>query len=153
MDAVLYFHFYDPNDDFRTTRSLAFYAAHITTPWGELDRRMGYSERDIEAQYGGHRALIVLTISTTGTKLIGYGSSEIHGERCQQVMNVWRATFLNIANGCVVSDVYDVTNVGGALEIYRYVKDAHEHQQAQKLRETLNANITISASPTAAKKI
>ena len=152
MDAVFYFHFYAPNDGFTPLRSLAFYVDNITTAWDKLDERMGYLEGGIEAQYGEHCALVALTSAQTGTKLIGYSSSDIHGEKRQQVMDVWRTTFVRIAHGCVVSDVYDVTNVGGGAEMSRYVKDAYEHQQAQQLRDRLNAHLT-TGSPAAIKKI
>lgn len=153
MDAVFCFHFYAPQDDFTPARSLAFYATNITTPWDELDWKGGCSEGDIEAQYGEHCSSMVVTIASSETKLIGYSTSEIHEEQRKQVMNVWRATFLEIDPGCVVSDVCNVIDMGGSVNMYRYVKDAYEHQQAQKLRNTLNANITISASPTATKKM
>lgn len=153
MDAVFYFHFYAPTDDFTPLRSLAFYATNITTPWDELDGKVGYSEGDIEAQYGEHCGLVGLTIESSGTKLIGYSTSEIHEQQRAQLMNVWRATFLEIDPGCVVGDVYDVTNMDGSVDIYRYVKDAYEHQQALLLRDTLTTHITTPASTTAAKKI
>lgn len=152
MDAVFYFHFHAP-DHTTPVHSLAFYVANITTAWDEVDWKMGYSEGDIEAQYGEHCSSMVVTIASSETKLIGYSTSEIHEEQRQQVMNVWRATFLEIDPGCVVGDVCNVTDMDGTVDIYRYVKDAHEHQQAQKLRNTLNANITIVASPTATKKM
>jgi len=153
MDAVFYFHFYAPTNDVTPLSSLAFYATNITTPWDELDWKMGYSEGDIEAQYGAHCGLVELTIESSGTKLIGYSTSEIHEQQRQQVMNVWRGTFLEIDPGCVVGDVYDVTNMGGSVDIYRYVKDAYDQQQAELLRDRLNANITTSVSPTATRKI
>lgn len=153
MDAVFYFHFYAPQDDFTPTRSLAFYATNITTPWDELDWKMGYSEGDIEVQYGAHCGLMGLTVASSGTKFIGYSTSEIHEEQRQHVMNVWRATFLEIDPGCVVGDVCDVTDMGDTVNMYQYVKDAYEHQQAQKLRERLHTHITPSASPAVAKKI
>jgi len=153
MDAVFYFHFYAQNNDFTPTRSLAFYATNITTPWDELDWKMGYSEGDIEAQYGEHCGLVGLTIESSGTKLIGYSTSKIHEQQRGPLMNVWRATFLEIDPGCVVGEVYDVTDMVGTVDIYRYVKDAYEHQQAQQLRTTLNAHITTYAPPTAIKKI
>lgn len=114
---------------------------------------MGYYEGDIEAQYGEHCGLVGLTIESSGTKLIGYSTSKIHEGQRAQLMNVWRATFLEIDPGCVVGDVYDVTDMVGTVDIYRYVKDAYEHQQAQQLRTTLNAHITTYAPPTAIKKI
>ncbi len=152
MDAVFYFHFYDPGDDFTPVRSLAFYATNITTPWDELDWKVGYSEGDIEAQYGAHCGLMGLTVATTGTKFIGYSTSEIYEEQRQQVMNVWRATFLEIDPGCVVGDVCDITDMGDTVNMYRYVKDAYEHQQAQQLRETLNTHVSTGRF-TAVKKI
>lgn len=153
MDAVFYFHFYAPQDDFTPARSLAFYATNITTPWDELDWKMGYSEGDIEAQYGAHCGLMGLTIESSGTKLIGYSTSDIHEEQHQQLMNVWRATFLEIDPGCVVGDVCDVTDMLGTVDIYRYVKDAYDQQQAQLLRERLTTHITNSGSTTVAKKM
>lgn len=150
MDAVLYFHFYDPKDMFTPTRTLAFYAAHITTPWDELNRMMRHSEGDIEAQYGEHRRHAVPRI---GINLIGYSSSEISAEQHNHVMHAWRTAFLRDFVGCAVSDVYDVTTVSGNAKIFEHTKDLYEQQQAQQLSDTLTAHITTSASPTAAKKI
>lgn len=152
MDVVFYFHFHEyyPKN---TTRSLAFYAANIPTTWDKLDGRICCWERKIETQYGEHRRSVVLTSAATGVKIIGYSSSDIHGERCHEVMNLWRDTFLKNANTCVVSNVYDVTNIREVPELFHYVKDAHAHQQAQQLRDTLNATITTCASPATVKKI
>lgn len=155
MDIVFYFHFYDHSNDFMPSRSLAFYAANLNTNLNttldELNERIACCAEDMDAKYGEHCGLLKLTCA--GTTLIGYCSSDIHGERCQQVMHAWRTTFLKQFSGCVVSDVCDVTNVDGVAQMYERTKNMYEQQQAEQLRDRLNANITISASPTAAKKM
>ena len=155
MDAVFYFHFHDHTEDVKSLRSLAFYVDNITTAWDELDFKMGCAEGAIEAQYGAHWAEFMLTSVITGIKLIGYSSLDIHGEKCQRVMDVWRTTFLSIANGCVVSEVYDVTNVGFNfnVEVSQYVKDAYDQQQAELLRLTLTDHVKHTGALAPSKKI
>lgn len=154
MDIVFYFHFYDHSNDFMPSRSLAFYAANLNTNLNttsdELNERIACCAEDMDAKYGEHCGLLKLTCA--GTTLIGYCSSDIHGERCQQVMHAWRTTFLKQFSGCVVSDVCDVTNENGS-QILERTQQAYEQQQAQLLRDTLNTQVATAGSSAAAKKM
>lgn len=155
MDAVFRFHFFD-GDTGPPSHSLAFYVANLNTSWNRLDWILNCVQGYIEAQYGDISKLRDMVGSKPGTTLIGYRSWSIHGERCEQVMNVWRSAFLNHFTGCVVSDVCDVAHLGNinTVAIFEHTQQAHERQQqAQLLRETLDTHITTSGYPTVAKKI
>lgn len=149
MDIVFHFHFYDHNNDFTPTRSLAFYVANINTAWDQLDERIAYRSEDMDAQYGAHCGVI-----STHPNMIGYSSSDIEGPLQDQVMDAWRTIFLNQFTGCVVSRVFDVTHLHVKdAEIFAHTQNMYEHQQAQQLRATLSANIATSAPPATTKKI
>lgn len=151
MDVV--FNYYAYNNDFTIRRSLAFYVANIiNTTWGQLDEIMALCAEDVGVQYGEHYTLK----SASGVHLIScYRSSDID-EQQDQMMDAWRRLFVNQFTDCVVGEVCDVTSVRGGAQIYECTKYAYEQQQAQQLRDTLNDNITTSAStasPVAVKKI
>lgn len=149
MDIVFYFHFHDHNNDVTSSHSLAFYVANLDTPSDKLRERISCWAEEMEPKYTEHCGLWKLMCS--GTTLIGYSTSYIHGEQGAQVMQAWRTKFLR-TNGCVVSDVCDVTNASDA-QIVERTQQAYEQKQSQLLRATLNANITTSKSPAAVKKI
>lgn len=148
MDIVFWFNFYHRSKDF--SHALAFYVANINTTRDKLYETMALCAQKMDAQYGEHRRNALPRI---GSHLIGYSSSEIPAEHHNHVMHAWRTAFLRDFVGCAVSDVYDVTTVLDNEKIFGHTKDLYEQQQAQQLRDTLTAHITISASPTAVKKI
>ena len=138
MNAVFYFHFYDPSDNFTPVRSLAFYATNISTTWEQLDETMALCAEDMDAKYGEHFALIRRSDLNT----IGYASSRFEGTRQDQVMEVWRNVFVQGIRGCVVGDVCDITGVDNHDEIFQRVQDAYEQQQSELLRDRLNEHVT-----------
>lgn len=147
MDIVFRFDFYNSRKEYTPSRSLAFYAANINTNWDELYETMALCTKKMSAEYGEHRGLVMLA----SANLIGHNSSHI--EQRDQVMEAWRAIFLNHFAGCEVSNVFDMTHVESDAEILERTKDAYEQQQAQQLRATLSANIATSAPPATTKKI
>lgn len=154
MDAVFYFHFYDHHNDFTPSRSLAFYATNISTTWEQLDETIAYCAEDMYIKYGEHCGLV----SATRNNTIGYMSSQIEGVETQNhLMDVWREIFAQRIPGCVVGEVFDATDVPRDAEIFERTKQAHEQQQAKKLRTTLNehiANVQINEQlPSPTKKI
>lgn len=149
MDAVFYFHFYDHNNDFTPTRSLAFYATNISTTWEQLDETIAYCAEDMYIKYGEHCGLI-----STRSSAIGYMSSEIEGVETQNhLMDVWREIFAQRIPGCVVGEVFDVTDVANDAQIFEHTKQAHEQQQAQLLRDTLTTHVTGNGSSVPSKKM
>lgn len=148
MDIVFYCGFFDGYTT-PPSHSLAFYVSNLKTSWNRLDWILNCVQGYIEAQYGDISKLRDMAGSKPGTTLICYRSWNIHGERCEQVMNVWRAAFLNHFTGCVVSDVCDVAPLGNTAEIFEHIQQAHERQQQAQL---LNANIHTTALPPAATK-
>lgn len=138
MNAVFYFHFYDPSDDFTPTRSLAFYATNMSTTWEQLDETIAVCAEDMDAKYGEHCMLI----GRSDLNTIGYASSYFEGTRQDQVMEAWRNVFVQRIRGCVVGDVCDVTGVYNPDEIFQRVQDAYEQQQSELLRDRLNEHVT-----------
>lgn len=143
MDAVFYFTFYiDPtdNDDEYTTRHLGFYINNIRRPWSQLEEDLADVASDFEMEYGVHD----WGSSPSGVNTIGYHSSEVEEQRCDELMEQWRQAFLEHAPDCVVSDVVEVPNMDDMndAEILQFTKEAHEHQQAQQLRDTLNSHVS-----------
>lgn len=148
MDVV--FNYYAYNNDLTIRRSLAFYVANVlNTSWGQLDEIMQLRAEDRGVQYGEHHTLQ----SASDIHLIRCYRSSDTDEQQDQMMDVWRRVFANEFTKCVVGNVCDVTNVDGVAQMYERTKNMYEQQQAEQLRDRLNANITISASPTAAKKM
>lgn len=155
MDAVFYFLFHEqdfgsnePND-----RHLAFYLTNLNRPWSEIENDVYEYEEQLEMKYGVHNWL---GYSGGGANVLGYSSYEVEAHHYDELMQQWRQSFLSMSPGCVVSDVFALAINRKTLEpteIFQHTKDAYEQQQAQLLRDRLNANITISASPTAAKKM
>lgn len=147
MDVVFNYDSY--NNDLTIRRSLAFYVANvINTSWGELDEIMALCAEDMGVEYGEH-----YTLKSASVHLISCYRSLDTDEQQDQMMDAWRSVFVSQFTNCVVGDVCDVTNVRFGDQIYERTKDAYEQQQAQQLRVTLNANITITASPATTKKI
>lgn len=146
MDIVFHFHFYDNKTDFTPVRSLAFYVANINTTWGELNEIIESRAKDVAGQYGKHCGFVC-----SKTNMIGCSSSDIDEHQC--VMDAWRTIFLNHFIDCVVSGVCDVTQAKDEAEVFEHTQQAYEQQQAQHLRDTLNANVITCASPAVAKKI
>lgn len=143
MDAVFYFHFYEPNNQVLSC-SLALSVDNKTT--GSFLDLVEFVQGSMAVQ---SRAYCELVRATSNT--IGFRSSDILPDQYQQVMNRWRHTFSNRFNWCV-SEVFDVTHVKDD-QMFSYVKRAREQQQSELLRDMLNANISTSASTSAAKKI
>lgn len=148
MDIVFRFHFYDHNNDDTTLRSLAFYATNISRSWGEMDWIVGFTAADMEAEYGRHCEAVCARSNVTG-----YISSEIEGERQDQLMQQWRTAFLNEFTGCVAGNVLDVTAVDGDAKLLQHTKDLYEQQQAQQLRNILSDHVTRHGSLSHHKKI
>lgn len=149
MDIVFRFNFYHRSKDF--SHALAFYVANINTTRDKLFETMALCAQKMDAQYGEHRRHALPRI---GSNLIGYSSSEISAEHHNHVMHAWRTAFLNEFSGCVAGNVLDVTAVDGDAKLLQHAKESYEQQQqAQLLRDTLNAHIHPTASPATAKKI
>lgn len=142
MDAVFYFHFHEHNHN-TPTHSLAFYAN--TTGW-VVDFIEGFVQGSMVAQYGVH-----CNVMCKKSNIIGFRSWGIRPNQCQHVMEQWRQTFSQQFSWGV-SAVFDVTHVKHH-QMFSHVKQAHEQQQAQQLRDMLHTHITTSGHPTVAKKI
>lgn len=155
MDLVFYFHFYDHTKDALPSRSLAFYIANLTfnTPrdWDELERKIAYCAKEMTEKYGEPSGVFHGWSPDAG--LLGVTSTGFDELLQDQVMDGWRSAFVNNFTGGEFSEVFDITYIKDDAQIFSHVKQAYEHQQAQQLRETLNAHITTSASPTTIKKI
>lgn len=150
MDAVFYFHFYEHNNDFTPLRSLAFYATNLSTTWEQLDGTIAFCAEDMDAKYGEHCGVI----GNSGVNAIGYASSEIEGVgRQDRLMDAWRNVFVQRIPGCVVGEVFDVTDVARDAAIFERTQQAYEQQQAQLLRDTLNTQVATAGSSAAAKKM
>lgn len=162
MDAVFYFTFEDiysfDKDPPPVLRSVGFYIENLHQPWSEITPHLSEAKSQLEDVYGIHDDCT----SPSGVNAIGYTSYEVEDDQRDELIEKWRQAFLHICPGCQLSAVYDLphhpmnTAMRYALNdagILQYIKDAHEHQQAQKLRETLNAHITTPASTAAVKKI
>lgn len=142
MDAVFYFHFYEHNNDFTPLRSLAFYATNLSTTWEQLDETIAFCAEDMDAKYGEHCGVI----GNSGVNAMGYASSEIEGVgRQDRLMDAWRNVFVQRIPGCVVGEVFDVTDVASDAEIFQHTKDAYEQQQAEQLRDKLNTHVTTTS--------
>lgn len=142
MDAVFYFHFYEHNNDFTPLRSLAFYATNLSTTWEQLDETIAFCAEDMDAKYGEHCGVI----GNSGVNAIGYASSEIEGVgRQDRLMDAWRNVFVQRIPGCVVGEVFDVTDVARDAAIFERTKHAHEQQQAEQLRDKLNTHVTTTS--------
>lgn len=148
MDAVFRFHFYDDTKDVPPTRSLAFFITNISRTWGEMDWIVSFTALNMETEYGNHCESV-----SARSNVIGYISSDIEGNRQDQLMQKWRTAFLNDFSGCMAGNVLDVTNVGGDAKLLQYTKDLFEHQQAQQLRDTLNTHVGVVQSKTPTKKM
>lgn len=88
-----------------------------------------------------------------GANVLGYSSYEVKEHHYDELMQQWRQSFLSMSPGCVVSDVFVVDINQKKLEpaeIFQNTKDAYEQQQAELLRETLNAHVRLP--PAAADK-
>lgn len=144
MDIVFCFHFCDPNTDV-VLRSLAFYADNVNTTLDKLHETMTCHTEKMDAQYGKQSGLFFASIN-----LMSYNSVDISPDQHDLVMAAWRHAFVTSIAGCVVSDVYDVTNVGGNPEVYEYTKQAY---QAQILRATLNTHAGVVQSEAPRKKM
>lgn len=148
MDIVFHFHFYDHNNDFTPTRSLAFYVANINTAWDQLGERIAYHGEDMDIQYGEHCGVV-----STHPNMIGYSSSDIEGRLQDQVMQAWRSLFSNHFNGCVVGQVSDVTHVKKDAQIFSHVQQTYEQKLAQQLRAKLSAHVATTGLTSAVKKM
>lgn len=144
MNLVFCFHFCDPNNDV-VVRSLAFYADNVNTTLDNLYETMAYHTKKMDAQYGKQSGLFFASFN-----LMSYNSVDISPNQHDLVMAAWRHVFVNSIAGCVVSEVYDVTNVGGNAEVYEYTKQAYE---AEKLRATLTTHLTAPTAVKPSKKI
>lgn len=154
MDAVFYFSFYiDDNcdDDEPITRTLGFYVSNIRKPWSELEEDLSDVASELELEYGVHN----WGTSPSGVNAIGYNSYEVEEERFDELMEVWRQAFVEHAPGCAVSEVFDVPNLENMndAQILEATKHAHEHQQAERQRDTLNTQIRGSGFVAPSKKI
>lgn len=155
MDAVFYFSFYiDDNcddDDEPTTRTLGFYVSNIRKPWGELEEDLADVASELELEYGVHD----WGTFPSGVNAIGYNSGEVEEERCNELMELWRQAFVEHAPHCVVSAVVELSNVEDLTDadILEFTKNAHEQQQAERQRNTLNTHIRGSGSVAPSKKI
>lgn len=156
MDAIFYFSFYidndnDGDDDEATTRTLGFYVSNICKPWGELEEDLADVASELELEYGVHD----WGTSPSGVNAIGYNSGEVEEERCDELMELWRQAFVEHAPGCVVSGVVELSNAEDLndAEILQFTKNAHEQQQAELQRDTLNTHIRGSGFVAPSKKI
>ena len=154
MDAVFYFSFYiDDNcdDDEPITRTLGFYVSNIRKPWSELEEDLSDVASELELEYGVHD----WGTAPSGVNAIGYNSGEVEEERCDELMELWRQAFVEHAPGCVVSAVFDVPNLENMndAQILEATKHAHEQQQAEIMRTTLDNHVGNVASVGSPKKM
>ena len=153
MDAAFYFSFYEPDvgDNEPAVRHLGFYVSHMR-PWKEIPEEVYACGEVLGRRYGEHNFLID---PDSGINVFGYESYEVDTLHHDELMEKWRQEFLRISPKCVIGAVLDleIDPAAKPLENFQYIKDTHEHQQAQRLRDTLTAHITTSASTAAVKKI
>jgi len=154
MDAVFYFSFYidtSDDDDEYNTLTVGFYVSNIRKPWSQLEEDLADVASELEMEYGVHD-----WGTLSGANAIGYHSSEVKEEHCDELMERWRQAFMERDPGCVVSAVFEVPNMGDMnddADILQYIKNAQEQQQAQQLRDTLNQHVANRGSVVAPKKM
>lgn len=161
MDAVFYFSFETFEnffDESSPVRSVGFYIANILQPWDEVTNHLSDTASDLKDAYGAHNCCT----SPAGVNAVGYTSHEVEVEHRAELMEQWRQAFLKICPGCEVSAVYELPydpksttmqNVLNNAEILQYLKDAHEHTQAQQLRNTLATHVLAPVCAAPPKKI
>lgn len=162
MDAVFYFTFEDiysfDNDPPPVLRSVGFYIANMHHVWNEITPHLSEAKSQLEDVYGIHDDCT----SLSGVNAIGYTSYEVEDDQRDELIEKWRQAFLRICPGCQLSAVYDLPHhpmntamryVLNDAEILQYLKDAHEHTQAQQLRDTLNTHISVVQSKGPIKKM
>lgn len=160
MDAVFYFSFetFENFFDESPVHSVGFYITNILQPWNEVSNHLSNTASDLKSAYGAHN----WCTSLANVNAIGYTSYEVEDDQRAELMEQWRQAFLKICPGCEVSAVYELPNdsrntamqnVLNDAEILQYLKDAHEHTQAQLLRNTLATHVLAPVCAAPSKKI
>lgn len=154
MDAVFYFTFYesDTGDNPPVARHVGF-CVNCMRPWTEIAEEVYECEEELGRRYGANNFLID---PYSGHNMFGYESYDVDALHHDELIEQWRQEFLRISPQCVVGAVVTLEidpQAAKPLEIFQHIHDLHDQQQAQLLRATLTAHITICASPTATRKI
>lgn len=151
MEAVFHMTFYDPNSvEEHPFRSLGFYIDNIDS-WYDLLYNLDPWLKKFDQTYAEHS----LDIKPAGVCANGYITYDLDDHAMQdELMEQWRRAFLSESPGSTVSDVFaaDMEHMNDA-QILEAIKQSHEHQQAQILRDTLNTHIRGSKSVAPSKKI
>jgi len=163
MDAVFYFTFentYNFNEDPPPLplHSVGFYIANLHQVWSEITPHLSEVQSHFDDVYG----LLDDCTSPSGVNAIGYTSDQVNRTQRDELIEKWREALLRICPGCQLSAVYDLPNhpmntpmrhILNDAEILQYLRNAHEHTQAQIQRDTLNANVSGNGSAAHPKKI
>lgn len=138
VDAVFYITFY------RTTGSNtgllhrhAFYVDHLTQPWNTIEECLAAHAEELDEQYGEPDWSSSHTPNSFGCICFNV-ETQMH----EELLNIWQHVFLKTWPQCVVGPVCVVDGHARITNMLQITKDAHEHQQAQLLRNTLNAHVS-----------
>lgn len=158
MDAVFYFLFHE--QDFGSNepkdRQLAFYLTNLNRPWSEIENDVYGCEDQLEMKYGMHNWLGYSWLGYSGgeANVLGYSSYEVKEHHHNELMEKWRQAFVGICPDCEISAVYELPHDAiNDAEILQFTKAAHEHTQAQKMRDTLTTHVSARGSAAQQKKM
>ena len=146
MNAVFYITFYFDQGD--PTQRRAFYIDRLTSPVDEMEEHLARCADQLN--HGQVDWAMGRTIA--GIKVFGC-SSFMGPSKHDKMVEAWRQIFRDAEPDCVLGPVCAVNARTKELaDIMELPRQAYEQQQAEQLRDTLNAHIT-TGSPTARKKI
>jgi len=144
MEAVFYLTFYsEPNTatgaGAYTAVRQAFYIERLTTPWEEMEEHLAYWADQLEPVYG--QIDWVSGRSGTGVKTFGCNCF-VSPDKHTQLMEKWRRIFHDAEPECALGPVCAVSaRPSGTPEMLKKAYQAYAHQQAERLRQTLNEHV------------
>lgn len=144
MEAVFYCCFCNgdqQDSDGSYERHLCFYVANVLEPVKEIRERLSQCAQDLEETYGARNWHIAPAFGN----VMGYTYDVKEQTTQDKVMQAWRDVFVREWSDCTVGVVCELpTSAINNAALLEFTKTAHEQQQAQQLRDTLNTHICSS---------
>lgn len=135
MDAVFYTTFYRTNGP---GHHAAFYVDNLPLSWKTIEEYLAVCAEELEEEWGEPDWSSSQTPNSFGC--ICYN---IRPQLHEKLINLWRKTFCEEWPQCVVGPVCLIdAHTVKITDMLQTTKDAYEHQQAQLLRNTLNAHVS-----------